>query len=86
MNEFRVDGKLSEASHVSERARIVMFSSEINSWRREGLSMLLETEATERILRWAKLWVVVEGPGFKLMSPERIRSVKKKFVDLGEYK
>ena len=51
-------------SQVSDRAKISMPWSEMNSCRMVGLSSKAVTEEAEQMLRWASWIVVLVGPGF----------------------
>jgi hypothetical protein len=50
----RVEGKVSGESQVSERVRISIASSDINSWRTAGLSRKGVMEEMEQVFKWTK--------------------------------
>ena len=64
VREFKVEGRVSGVSQVSDRAKISMPWSEMNSCRMVGLSSEAVTEEAEQMLRWANWIVVLVGPGF----------------------
>lgn len=70
---MRVDGRVSGVSQVSERARISIFWSVMNSAKAAGLSRCWVIEDAEQTLRWAN-WRVVVGPGLSSMSPASRRT------------
>ena len=52
-----------------------------NSWRTAGLLSSGVIDDAERIFRqenFKEEMLVIGGPGFRLMSPERIRSIEKR--------
>ena len=51
VKELRTDGRESGESQVSDRDRMSMFSSVINSFRTVGLSRDKVMEVTEQVLR-----------------------------------
>jgi len=72
VSEFRTEVGDSGDNQVSVTDKISIDSSAINSWRRHGLFIWLETEVAERMLRQAKESDGVElaGPGLSSMSPD----------------
>jgi len=70
VRELRVIGSVSGESQVSERDRISMSWSVMNSLRRVGLSRVVVIEVAEAMFRWAS-WSEMElGPGLRWISPQ----------------
>ena len=71
--ELSEEGGEDGLSQVSERARISMDWSPMNSQRSVGLSRSGVTEVTERALRCANWMKGAQGPGLSSISPARRR-------------
>ena len=75
VSALRVDGKASEDSQVSERDKISMLWSAMNSAKATGLLSWAVTDEAEQMFRWAKL-ICTGGPGLSWMSPARSKIIE----------
>ena len=70
----------SDLSQVSDKVKISILLSKVNSWSKLGLSILAVEVKADLILKFEKL--SVDGPGFDSISPESSRRIRRKVKSL----